>query len=270
MKSNLTSILFVSAMLSCCLTPCNLRPALAENSSPERDAKIEKLVSRWQKVFGPVDFRPEDLFSVMLHVGAHPLESMGKLDERKISPQLMKENMKWLKAFLKPEYRHEIGQPNYFRMSPTSEVFTDILFYEVKEEKFPFRFYDNASMMAFMIKPQNYDKKQEIEPQQLVKLLSDFINLPYESHEQVAAAFKITKTLRMGDAVTNSSDMYPQLMQDWRKKIIVFLGKEGVNIVCFKRSVPPEAPLYFEHKAKWLEGYLFESDGVTPVKRSAE
>lgn len=237
--------------------------------------QIQQRVGELQHIFGPIDFareEPVELFEVMLYAWPQPIEAMKAVGDKQLQPGAVKHIDAWMQLLFREKFRPNIVEikPTHYYMGGRYE--SDLLEFKWLAGGMSFRMLDNWNTILLMPEPESSGLKPEqgIAGQEVAKFLVKVLNLPYASNDETSKAFKLPKVLRIGDVFTNTDakTKHPLLMESWQSFIVGFVGKNGLNVVCFKvRPDPAMRELDLRQINHWLTGNLLEDDGKTPVKR---
>lgn len=240
-----------------------------------REQKIQQRVTELQRIFGPVNFAREEpvkLFEVMLYTWPQPVEAMQEFGDKNLHLGTAKRIDEWMQFIFREKFRPNVVQNKPTRYYLGNKHESDLLEFKWQADGLSFSMLDNWNTILLTPDPESSGLKPEggVSGQALAKFLVKVFNLPHTSEEETVRDFKLPNTLQIGDVFTNTDTKakHPLLMKGWQSFVIGFIGKNGVNVVCFKvRNDPVQREIDLRHLNHWLGRSLLENDGKTLVKR---
>ncbi len=236
-----------------------------ELDQKEWQPQIDRIVKKWQEMFGPVNFRDETLFQSLLYVHPRPKQSFRDFRGEQLSREITRDHEHWRDRIFKGPFHAalmDVKPSKYYVNEGRTE--TSLLFSEVKFGESTVSIQESYNALFVNIAFNDYDVESGIGRDRLAHLLSAWIRLKYNSPEEVMKGFNLPEQLKLGTIFTNRDRPRVAEINAWEDYVVGFVTKHGICLILFKAD-GQRAQFGFPSDFDWLNRGLFKSDGVTLV-----
>ena len=266
----------ISAMGIClCLmgtTSMAQTPAKDDAARKEQRAKIIRdVVSKWQGIFGPVNFDDPTIFTCMVYLHPKPTSEFLLLDDKKLSNRLTFSHSFWMDLFFKGAFHDavvKIPATKYYLKGKyqLGKAESDLLLYQEKYGDESIRMMESLNVCLVTIRPKDYQPEKGLDVKYISGILFDRVRLKYPTIEKLNRAFDLRGTATVGNLFisTKLEGKQVALISDWTDCVFVFAGKDGLSLFLFKAQAG-RAAVGLPSDFNWLKKELYEKDGKTLV-----